>query len=161
MIMSDAGMSFVSKKFRDFCRCLTICQVISSSYNHQSNRHTEACIRIIKRAMKKCISTNRDVNLVLLQIKSTAMRSGLPSLGTLLFNKLKSGIMPKLKRPPIFDDGDDDDDDDDCDAFIKRQQHAHKNNDTDKDSLLVPTGSTAAVQRKMAVQWTHCMVVGH
>ena len=37
-IVSDAGTNFVSKKFKNFCKPLSIHHAASSSYNHQSNR---------------------------------------------------------------------------------------------------------------------------
>ena len=47
-IMSDSSGSFVSDKFKTFCRSLNIEQALSSSYHHQRNGQVEACIKLIK-----------------------------------------------------------------------------------------------------------------
>ena len=60
-IMSDAGVNFISDKFRKFCKCMNIEQVTSSSYCHQSNSHVEACIKFVKCTMKNCIEHNDGI----------------------------------------------------------------------------------------------------
>ena len=52
-IMYDSGGNFISDKFRQFCKCMHIEQVKSSSYHHQSNSQVEACIQFVKHTMKK------------------------------------------------------------------------------------------------------------
>ena len=69
-IMSDAGTNFVPDRFREFCRAINVEQATSSAYHHQSNRQVEVCI-----------------NMALLQIHTTPLGPGLPSLTTLLFNR--------------------------------------------------------------------------
>ena len=46
--MFDAGGNFVSDKFRQFCKCMNIEQVTSSSYNHAINSQVKACIKFVK-----------------------------------------------------------------------------------------------------------------
>ena len=65
-IMSDAGGNFVSKLFNETCTKLNIQQVVSSSYNHQSNGELEACIKFLKCMLKKCIDANADPHIFLL-----------------------------------------------------------------------------------------------
>ena len=65
---------------------MNIEQATSLSDHHQSNGQEEACMKIIKHTMKKCIETNEDIHLALLQIRSTPLEPGLPSPATLLFN---------------------------------------------------------------------------
>ena len=67
-IISDAGTNFTLETVTEFCRKLNIQQSITSLYHHQSSGQVEACIKFIKCAIKKCIDTNQDINLALLQI---------------------------------------------------------------------------------------------
>ena len=53
-IMSDTSTSFVSEKYKAFCRKLNIKQAVSSSYYNQSNGQVKECIKFIKQIMKKC-----------------------------------------------------------------------------------------------------------
>ena len=46
--MSDVGGNFISDKFRQFCKCMNMEQVTSSSYHHQSNSEIEAFIMFVK-----------------------------------------------------------------------------------------------------------------
>ena len=46
-IISDSGGNFISDKFKKFNRSLNTEQAFSSSYNHQSNRQVEACMKLI------------------------------------------------------------------------------------------------------------------
>ena len=57
-IISGVGSNFVSEKFREFCRNLSIEQVVTSLYHHQSNGQVEACIQFVKHPLKKCFDTN-------------------------------------------------------------------------------------------------------
>ena len=50
--------------------CAGSCHKKFSSYNDQSNGRAEACIKFVKRTMKKSFDTNADINLALLQIRS-------------------------------------------------------------------------------------------
>ena len=99
-IMSDSGGNFISDKFKTFCRSLIREQAFSSSYHHENNRQVEACIKLIKQTLK-CFDTKSDPHISLLLIRSTPLRSGLPSPTTLLFNCLIRGIKPTINRPPI------------------------------------------------------------
>ena len=83
-IMSDTGTNFVSDRFRKFCSSLNI---ESSAHHHQSNGQVEACIKFIKCTFKKCANSRGDLNMALLQIHTTPLGQGLPSLATLMFNQ--------------------------------------------------------------------------
>ena len=58
--MSDSGSNFVSDKFKTFCRSLNIEQAFSLSYHHQSYGQVEACIKVVKHALKKCFDSKGD-----------------------------------------------------------------------------------------------------
>ena len=83
-IMSDAGGSFVSDKFKLLCKNLSIEQATLSSYHHQSNGQGEACIKFIKCTIKKCFDTKTDIYIALLQIRATPLEPGLQFLAQLI-----------------------------------------------------------------------------
>ena len=56
---------------------------------------------------QKCLYTNNDMNLALLQIISMPIDTGLPSPATLLFNRPIIGLLPKMNREPIDINNDD------------------------------------------------------
>ena len=121
---------------------MNIEQVTSSSYQYQSNSQVEACIKFIKCTMKKCIETNDDIHIALLQIRATPLEPGLPSPAMLLFNYPIHGIMPVINRIPINSDNDDDH----YEALVRRQTGNDKNYDTARNYDLFSVGSTVAVQ---------------
>ena len=58
-LVSGVGTNFFSEQFKEFCRCLSINEVVTSSYYHQSNGQVEAYITFVKCDLKKCRQTNR------------------------------------------------------------------------------------------------------
>ena len=50
--MCDAAGNFISDKFRQFCKCMSIEQVTSLSYHPYNNGQVEACIKFVKFTMK-------------------------------------------------------------------------------------------------------------
>ena len=137
--------SYVADKFKVFCRNLTMVHAVFSSYNHQSNYQTGSVHWICKRTMKKCFETNTDVNLALIQIRSTQIGTGLTSPATIPFSRLIEGILPKQNNRLLvlyyYDE-------DHYNAFKLRQGMPVKNNDTVKEHALISLGSTSAVQRE-------------
>ena len=51
-IMSDTGTNFVSERFRQFCKSISVEQAVSLAYHHQGNGQVEACIKFIKHTYK-------------------------------------------------------------------------------------------------------------
>ena len=66
-IISDAGKTLL-RNIQTILKKLNIQQSITSSYHYQSNGQVEAFITFMKCTIQKCIGTNQDVNLALLQI---------------------------------------------------------------------------------------------
>ena len=93
-LMSDAGINFVSEKFRHFCKSTNVEQAVSLTYQHQSNGQVKACIKFIKQMFKKCAKSGRDKNITLLQVHTMSIGQGLPSQMTIMFNRQVQGIMP-------------------------------------------------------------------
>ena len=96
------GLIIISNKFKTFCQKMNIEQGIASSYNHQSNGQAEVCNKYLKRTMKQCIETIKDINVALLQIKSTPIRPGLPSPVTILINRQIQGIFYEVQPITIL-----------------------------------------------------------
>ena len=85
---------------------MNIERATSSLYHHESNGQVEACIKFINHTMKKCIETNEDIHVALVQIRSVPLEPGLQSPTTLLFNCPILGIMPITNRQPVNLDND-------------------------------------------------------
>ena len=95
---------------------------------------------LLSQHLKKCAKSGRDINMPQLQICTTPLGPGLPSLVTLLFNRQVQGIMPILDCKPIWWDQDDD-------HYGKLMDRQHKNdNDTPPVFPYIPTGSAVVVQ---------------
>ena len=56
--------------------------------------------------IKKCANSGGDIHMALLQIHTTPLGQGLPSLATLLFNHPVFGVMPVIDRKPLSRDND-------------------------------------------------------
>ena len=133
----------------------TLSKAVSSLYHHQSNRQVEAYIKFIKCTIKKCSDSGGDVHMALLQIRTTPLGQGLPSLAMLLFNHLVCGIMPAIDRKPVSIDSDEH-----HKKLMHRQGKNQPNNDTSQIFVPIPIGSTVVVQCKDGGPWTHGMIVG-
>ena len=94
--------------------------------------------------------------MVLLQIRTTPLGQGLPSLAMLQFNHPLHGIMPALDRKPVSVDNDDEH----HKKLKHRQGKNNPNNDTSQVFASNPIGSTAAVQWEDRGLWTHGTIVG-
>ena len=92
--VADADTYFIDK-FRHLCRQLNIDQVINSSYHNQSNMQVEASIKFMKHTIKMCMDNNDDINLALLNMRSTLVGTGLPSPATLLSPNQSEFCFPK------------------------------------------------------------------
>ena len=107
-IMSDVGSNFISEKFKEFYKNLNIEQAALLSYHHQCIGQVEACIRFTNWMLKKWFDTNADVNLALLQVRSTSLGPELSSPLNLLFSFPIKDMMPLMNRSPLNEDSDTD-----------------------------------------------------
>ena len=103
----------------------------------------------------KCLDTNRDIHLALLQIWSVLIGAGLPSPATMLFNRLIESLSPEMNRDPINVNNDNLY----CEALetCLRKNDAVK--DTQKDPPIFITGATVAVQWDDGGLWTYGVIV--
>ena len=151
--MSDAGTSFISETFWQFCKSINVEQAVLLAYHHQSNGQVKARLKFIECTFKKCAILGWDIDMALLQIHTTLLGQGLSSPATLMFNRQVSGIMPVLDCKPIVQDCDDDH----HKKLIDQQQK--DNNDTSPVFACIPIGSAVVVQQEDGRPWTHGTVV--
>ena len=85
--------------------------------------------------------TKSDMDIALLQIRSTPLGPGLPCPAMLLFNHPIRGIMPILSRPLISTNNDDEHNE----ALVKRCTKKDKNHDTSRNYDFIPIGYTVVV----------------
>ena len=83
----------------------------------------------IKQMPRRCFYTKPDMNLALLQIRSTIREPGLPTSAMLLINCLVRGIMLRFSRSPINVD----DDNHHHASLLARPHKADKKYDTLRD----------------------------
>ena len=105
-IISDTGPKFISENFQEFCRKVKICHVVSSSYNHQSNRQVKACIIFVKHTIKIYFDSNIEVNASLLQIRSILIGNALQSSAK-YYSQADKKFTTKMNGTPIISDYDD------------------------------------------------------
>ena len=92
--------------------------------------------------------------MTLLQLCTTLLGQGLPSLATLMFNRQLCGIMPVLDQKTIGKDCDDK-----HHSKLLDWQHQN-NNDATPVFASLPIGSSVVVQQEDGRLWTHGTVVG-
>ena len=141
-LMSDAGTNFISDKSRKFCSRFNIEQVVSSHITTRAMGRSKPALKFIKCTLKKCADSSGDIHTALLQIHTTPLGQGLPSLATLLFNSLVHSIMPVIDRKPVGGDNDDEH----HSKLIYGQHKNNTNNDTSPVFASIPIGSTVVVQ---------------
>ena len=92
--------------------------------------------------------------MALLQIHTTPVGPGLPSLAILLFNQPVCSIIPVLDRKPVGKEYDEEH----HSSLVDRQ---HKNdNDASPMFTFIPIGSAVVVKWEDGGPWTHGTIVG-
>ena len=92
--------------------------------------------KVCKAYHEKCIETNDDTHITLLQIRAHPLEPGLPSPAMLLFNHPMQGIMPTVNRTQINSHNNDDH----YEALAKRQIRIDNNYDTARNYDLFLIG---------------------
>ena len=93
-LISDNGPHYSSTLFKQFSREWGFEHYTSSPKYPQSNGLGERCVQAIKSAMLKAITSNRDLDMVLLCLRSTPIDHVIPSPGELLYNRKLVGNLP-------------------------------------------------------------------
>ena len=92
-LISDNGPHYSSTLFKQFSREWGFEHNTSSRYP-QSNGLSERCVQAIKSAMQKAISSNRDLDMAWLCLRSTPIDHVIPSPGELLYYHKLVGNLP-------------------------------------------------------------------
>lgn len=92
-LVSDGGPQFASHEFRQFTSEWGIQHVFSSPYHSQSNGKAESAVKIIKNMMYKCMESNGDQSLALLEQRSTPRQDG-PSPAQRMFGRKLNTNLP-------------------------------------------------------------------
>ena len=150
--MLDAGTHFISKKIENICRWLSIHHAVSSSYNHQSNRQAEACIKFVKWTFKNVL---RIMLTYMWLYCSPNQYQWLPSPATILSKRPTKGVLPKFYRQQVLCNNDENN----LIALLERQSQKSQDKDTDKNIPFLYTGLTVAVQREDGWSWMHGMII--
>ena len=91
---------------------------------------------------EKCIETNDDMHIALLQIRSTPLEFWLPSPAMLLFNCPIQGIMSIINGTPINSNNDEGL----YEALVKKQTRNDRNFYVARNYDLFSIGSTVTIQ---------------
>ena len=107
-LVSDGGPQFASQEFRQFTSEWGIEHIFSSPYHSQSNGKAESAVKIIKNMMYKCMESNSDQNLALLEQRSTPRQDG-PSPAQRMFGRrLNTNLPVKVSGSKNYSDDKDD-----------------------------------------------------
>ena len=106
--------------------------------------------------MKKCFDTNVDVNLVLLQVRSTPVCPCLPIPATIIFNRPIRDLLYWINLSPMWNYSEEN-----YNAFKLRHGKLTNNNDTLKEPISLHTRSTLPVQGNDGGLQTHDTFIGH
>lgn len=123
-----------------------ILHTTSSPRYPQSNGFIERQVRYIKPIIKKCLRSNADVNIALMNIRATPLDAALPSPAELMFKRPITTILPSRAKelaPEVYRD------------HIRLCQHNQKAYADQHTKELPPllTGQTVRVLDKERKQW--------
>lgn len=104
-LITDNGSQYKSSQFRKFAKECDFEHNTSSPRYPQSNGLAESSVKTVKKMMKKCINTGKDIKKGLLAIRNTPLSCG-SSPAELLMNRQLNDGLPRLpetlntKKPP-------------------------------------------------------------
>jgi len=93
-LVSDNGPQFSSEQFRAAMRMYKISHVTSSPYHPQSYGLTERAVQTGKKMFKKCIATEEDVYLALLDLNNTPRDRNIGSPTQRLMGRRTKTLLP-------------------------------------------------------------------
>lgn len=101
ILISDNGPQYTSGEFKKFTKQWGFEHITSSPNYPQSNGKSERAVQTVKNLLKKCIITNSDFHIALLNFRNTP-RDGLSSPAQLLMGRrlrCKLPVHPQLLEP--------------------------------------------------------------
>ena len=152
-LISNNEPHFSSQQFKEFAKGWDFEHITSSPKYPQSNGMAERCIQTIKRAMKKAILGNGDIDMSLLCLQSTPMDHVIPSSGELLFNqKLVSNLPTKCTNKNARKE--------EIQEHLLHRQLLQKkqHNQHAKDLSNLNTGQLLRIQDNDTSKWTPAIV---
>ena len=93
-LISDNGLRYSYTLIKQFSMEWGFEHYTSSPKYPQSNGLAERCVQAIESAIQKAASSNRNLDMVLLCLRSTLIDHVIPSTGELLFNRKLVGNLP-------------------------------------------------------------------
>ena len=94
-LVSDNGSQYKSLQFRKFAKEWDFQHSTSSPRYPRSNGLAESSVKTVKKMMKKCLATNKDIQQGLLAIRNTPLACG-ASPAELLMNRRLNDNLPRL-----------------------------------------------------------------
>ncbi|XP_045445826.1 uncharacterized protein K02A2.6-like [Melitaea cinxia] len=102
-LVSDGGPRFNSAEFKSFLYSWDIEHIMTSPYHPKSNGQAESSVKIMKNLLKKCLESNTDPYMALLQYRNTP-KANFPSPAQLLMSRnlrMHIPITNKKLKPKI------------------------------------------------------------
>lgn len=96
-LVSDGGPPFNSAEFKSFLYNWDIEHIVTSPYHSRSNGQVESSVKIVKNILRKCLESNTDPYIALLQYRNTP-KANLPSPAQLLMSRNLRMNIPVLNK---------------------------------------------------------------
>ena len=91
-VVTDGGPPFKSKEFSEFSKSYCFKHTVSSPYYAQSNGEAERMVGTVKRMLGKCHASSEDLNLAILNYKTTPLQNGMSPAQIMFGRSLRSSI---------------------------------------------------------------------
>ncbi len=101
-IVSDNGPQYAGRDFQQFCDQWGITHTTSSPHYPQSNGFAERMVGTVKPMVKKCIQSDQDIDIAMLNLRATPIDSNLPSPSEMLNGRPINTLLPSRpsRQPP-------------------------------------------------------------
>ncbi|CAH2085985.1 unnamed protein product [Euphydryas editha] len=96
-LVSDGGPPFNSAEFKSFLYNWDIEHILTSPYHPKSNGQAESSVKIMKNMLKKCLESNKDPYMALLQYRNTP-KANFPSPAQLLMSRNLRMHIPVINK---------------------------------------------------------------
>ena len=97
-VVSDNARHYDSKQYKDFSVSWCFDHITSSPHYPRSNGFIERTIQTVKKTIRKARSSDSDVNMALLCLRTTPVDHTIPSPAQILYNRKLRGNLPAKIR---------------------------------------------------------------
>lgn len=104
-VIADQGTQFSSSLFLEFAKSWGFKRTLVSPKYQQANGQAERSVQTIKKSLKKCLDSEKDPYLCLLELNNTPS-TDLPAPAELLMSRKLRGVIPRtqeLLKPQVTD----------------------------------------------------------